>query len=294
MGRSVEISASASDGGAGESIAETARDHLRAVVGGLLVGLPLLWTQEVWEHGSTLDPLKILVVLALAFGIVVGFNAVSGFRRDRSWSALLLDAVEGMGLSIVVAAAALFVLGRMGAELGVGAMVGRVALEAIGVAFGTGLAATVLSDPEDGGGRGAVGPLGRLLVAAGGALYFALNVAPTGEVRTIGAEADLPLLLLAIGGSLAIGIATELTLGKGRRGWSGRKGAPLETPLGETVAAYAVALIVSVVLLWSFGLTDGLGPRAQVGTVVMLSVVATFGASAGRLLVGGKSEEAGV
>jgi len=208
------------------------------VVGGLLVWLPLLWTQEVWDHGSTLDPLRILLVLALAFVIVVAFNAVSGFRRDRSWSALLLDAVEGMGLSIVVAAAALF-------------------------------------------------------VAAGGALYFALNVAPTEEVRTIAAEADLPLLLLAVAGSLTIGVATELTLGRRREGRAGRRVGPLDGPLAETVTAYAVALIVSFLLLWSFGLTDGLGLRALAGTVVMLSVVATFGAEAGRLLVGGETDEAG-
>lgn len=33
-------------GGAGRSIGEMVRDHVRAIVAGLLVGLPLLWTQE--------------------------------------------------------------------------------------------------------------------------------------------------------------------------------------------------------------------------------------------------------
>ena len=35
------------DRGVGRSIDETARDHLRAAAGGLLVGLPLLWTMEM-------------------------------------------------------------------------------------------------------------------------------------------------------------------------------------------------------------------------------------------------------
>jgi uncharacterized membrane protein len=60
----------------------------------------------------------------------------------------------------------------------------------------------------------------------------------------------------------------------------------------ETAAAYAISLVVSLMLLWSFGRTDGMSASAIVGQVVMLGVVASFGAAAGRLLVGG-GEKAG-
>lgn len=282
------------DGGVGRSIGETARDHLRAAVGGLFVGLPLLWTLEMWEHGSTLPPLKLLLLFGLAFIIVVGFNAVSGFRRERTWVELLVDAVQGMGLSIVVAAAMLYVLGRLEPELGLPTLVGRVGLLSIPVAFGTALTATVLSEPEKGSRREPVGPIGRLFVAAGGALYFALNIAPTDEVRVLGSEADVPLLLLVIVASLAISLAivfvVELPGGRRRSRSGSRRGGPIEQPVGETVAAYAIALLVSGVLIFSFGLSDGLGPRALAGYVVMLGTVASFGSAAGRLLVGGDAE----
>ncbi len=242
------------DGRYGHSINKTARDHLRAAVGGLFVGLPLLWTMEMWEHAATQPPLKLLL-FTLAFGIVVGFNAVSGFRRERTWVELLADAVQGMGLSIVVAAAMLYVLGRLEPELGLPTLVGRIGLLSIPVAFGTALAATVLK-PEEGGGREPVGPIGRLFVAAGGALYFALNVAPTDEVRVLGSEADVPLLLLAIGASLVISLAIVFVVERpgGRGGWrsGSRGGGPLDEPIGETVAAYAIALIVSMVLISSW------------------------------------------
>ncbi|HEY7701724.1 MAG TPA: DUF2391 family protein, partial [Candidatus Limnocylindrales bacterium] len=58
-------------------VRDSARDFLRAAAGGLLVGLPLLWTMEMWEHGATMSPLKVLLLLALAFAVVVGFNAIS-------------------------------------------------------------------------------------------------------------------------------------------------------------------------------------------------------------------------
>ena len=278
--------------GAGRSIDETARDHLRAAAGGLLVGLPLLWTMEMWEHGTTMPPLKLLLLLGLSFAVVVGFNALSGFRRERTWAELVIDAVQGVGLSVVVAAAMLYVLGRLEPEVGLATVVGRIGLLSIPVAFGTALAATVLSEPEEGGVREPVGPIGRLLVAAGGALYFALNVAPTDEVRILGSEADVPLLLLVIGASLAISLAIVFVveLPGGRAGSrSGTRGSgPLEEPLGETVAAYAIALLVSAVLIFAFGLSDGLGLRALIGYVVMLGTVASFGSAAGRLLVGGE------
>lgn len=281
-----------SDGGEGRAIDETARDHVRAVVGGLFVGLPLLWTMEMWDHGATLPPLKLLLLIGLAFVVVVGFNAVSGFRRERSWTQLLIDAVQGLGLSIVIAAGMLYLLGRLEPELGLPTLVGRIGLLSIPVAFGTALASTVLSEPEEGG-HEPVGPVGRLFVAAGGALYFALNLAPTDEVRFLGSEADVPLLLLVIASSLAISLVivfiVELPGGRGGSRAGSRGDGPIDHPVGETIAAYAIALFVSVVLIFAFGHSDGLGLRALVGYAVMLNTVASFGSAAGRLLVGGES-----
>ena len=282
-------------GGEGRSIEETGRDHLRAAIGGLFVGLPLLWTMEMWSHAATMPPLKLLMLLGLAFVIVVGFNAVSGFRRERTWLQLLADAVQGLGVSIVIAAGMLYLLGRLEPELGLPTLAGRIGLLSIPVAFGTALASTVLSEPEEGGGTEPVGSVGRLLVAAGGALYFALNVAPTDEVRILGSEADVPLLILVIVASMVISLAIVFVLdlpgGRGRWQAGASGGGPIDHPIGETVAAYAIALIVAGVLVFSFGLSDGLGLRALVGYVVMLGIAASFGSAAGRLLVRGESAE---
>jgi putative integral membrane protein (TIGR02587 family) len=283
-------------GGEGRSIKETGRDHLRAAVGGLFVGLPLLWTMEMWNHAATIPPFKLLVLLALSFVIVVGFSSVSGFRRERTWLQLLTDAVQGLGLSIVVAAAMLYLLGRLEPEAGLTTVVGRIGLLSIPVAFGTALASTVLGEPDEGDDTDPVGSIGRLFMAAGGALYFALNVAPTDEVRILGSEADVPQLLLVIVASIGISLAIVflVDLPGGRRSWhtTADGGGPLDHPLGETVAAYAIALAVSAVFLFAFGLSDDLGLRALVGHVVMLGIAASFGSAAGRLLVRGGSAEA--
>lgn len=280
-----------------DGVQQSAQDLLRAVGGGLLVGLPLLFTMEMWFHSFLLPSWKIVVLLGVSFVVVIGYSAVSGFRRERSWTELLVDSVETMGIAIVVAAGALALLGRIGPEIGLRDAIGKVALEAIPVAFGVSLAGSQLAAPEDGGqeqgmvgDEGGPGTLGRLVVAAGGALLFALNVAPTEEPVLLGVEAEWWLLLVVVAVSLAMTFAIVFYADfRGGRPLD-RGDGPLDHPVSETVAAYAISLLVSLLLLWSFGRTDGVSASAIAGQVIMLGVLASFGAAAGRLLVGGSAD----
>ena len=275
---------------------------MRATGGGLLVGLPLLFTLEMWAHSFLLPSWKIVVLIGVAFVVVVGYSAVSGFRRDRTWTELLIDSVETMGIAAVVATVALLLLGRIGIETGLRDAVGKIALEMIPVAFGVSLAGTQLASPEDdpeeaadqgstiADGNGA-GAFARLFIAAGAGLLFALNIAPTEEPMLLGVEAEWWLLLLVIPATLAITFA--LVFHADFRG--GRSldvgDSPLDHPLTETLAAYAVSLLVSLLLLWAFGRTHGASWSAIVGQTIMLAVVASFGAAAGRLLIGGGQKQ---
>jgi putative integral membrane protein (TIGR02587 family) len=265
------------------------------------VGLPLLFTMEVWWHGFLLPSWKILVLLVVGFVIVVGYNALTGFRRERSWLELLVDSVEAMGLGAVIALVVLIVLGRIDLQTDMRDAVGKVALESIPIAFGAAVAGGQLvgasRDQADQGspvGEGAANkPLGRLFVAGGGALLFALNVAPTEEPMLLGIEGDWWRLILAMVVTylvtLAIVFYADFPGGRSSKPGEG----PLEHPLTETLAAYAVSLLVAFVLLWAFGRTDGASLRVIVGQVVTLAIVASFGAAAGRLLIGGMQGQSG-
>jgi putative integral membrane protein (TIGR02587 family) len=281
-----------------DSVQQSAQDLLRAVGGGLLVGLPLLFTMEMWTHSFLLPSWKIVVLLGVSFLVVIGYSAVSGFRRERTWTELLVDSLETMGIAIVVAGGALLMLGRIGPDIGLRDAIGKVALEAIPVAFGVSLAGSQLAAPEDDGdeegmvgGQRPIGTLGRLVVAAGGALLFALNVAPTEEPMQLGVEAEWWLLVLVVAVSLVMTFAIVFYADfRGGRPFDHR-GGPLDHPISETVAAYAISLVVSLLLLWAFGRTDGVSASAITGQVIMLGVLASFGAAAGRLLVGGRAAD---
>lgn len=51
-------------------------------------------------------------------------NAASGFRRGRTWRELIIDALEGTGLSVLIAAGMLFLLGRLELDHGIPTLVG--------------------------------------------------------------------------------------------------------------------------------------------------------------------------
>jgi len=284
------------------SVSTTLRDLVRASGGGLLVGLPLLYTLEMWAHSFLLPSWKIVVLVGVAFVVVVGYSAVSGFRRDRTWTELLIDSVETMGIAAVVSTVALLLLGRIGAETGLRDAVGKIALEMIPVAFGVSLAGTQLASPEDDpedaedqgsavANEGGVGAFGRLFIAGGAALLFALNIAPTEEPVLLGVEAEWWMLLLVVPATLAITFALVFYADfRGGRAFEVGD-SPLDHPFTETLAAYAVSLLVCLLLMWAFGRTDGASWSTIVGQTVMLAVVASFGAAAGRLLVGGPPEK---
>lgn len=281
------------------SLGESAQNLIRATGGGLLIGLPLLFTQELWSYGFVLHPLKILVLLGVAFVVVVGYNVTSGFRKDSSFTEVLVDSVEAMGLGILVALVVLILFGRIEADMGIREIAGKVSLEAIPIAFGASLARSQLASPEDepdeesdagasgGSDERDIGPAHRLFIAAGGALLFALNVAPTDEVVILGTEAGWPLLMAVMAVSMLVTLALVF-YADFRGGRDPHPGdSPMDHPVSETVAAYAISLGIALALLWAFDRTEGVALPAILGMAVMLGVAASLGAAVGRLLVGG-------
>lgn len=288
------------------------RSYLRAIGGGLLVGLPLLFTMEMWWHGFLIPPLKILLLLAIGAGVVVGLNAISGFRQDRSVSDVLVDSVEVVGIGIVVAALVLLLLGRLDLGTALGDAVGKIALEAIPIAIGASIATAQFggrgamrggavspdggsgdgdsgSASGDAGSAGMVGGRDRLLIAAGGALVFALNIAPTEEPVILGIDAEWWLLLIVMAATyvVTLGIVFFAEF-RGEHVYPEERG-PLASPWAETLVAYVISLAVSFLLLWAFGRTHGNSVSAILGQTVVLGVVASFGAAVGRILLQGSS-----
>jgi putative integral membrane protein (TIGR02587 family) len=258
-------------------------DLMRGVAGGVLLGVPLLYTQEVWDHGATLEPIVILGVLAVAFGLGMALAYYVGFRGGRTHRPFE-DAVVGFGLWFLIAFALLLLLDRIQLDMPFENLLGIVALTSapigIGFAFGSALAPAK-------GGKGSErmeGGQGDLLAAAAGAVVLALNIAPTEEPVRLGQELGWIRLVALAAMSLVLPylIVFEAEFG-GRHLRRGHAG-PTQHPSTETLLAYLVAFVMSAAMLGAFGRLDAVDGPA-LASVVVLSFPASLGAALGRMLV---------
>ena len=206
-----------------------------------------------------------------------------GFRPGRTHRPIE-DALVGMGLSVLLSALLLLLLDRVGQETALENVLGVAALTAIPVSIGFSIGVALAprsgaeksEDIQSGGGD--------LLVAAGGALVFALNIAPTEEPILLAAELDGVRLGLLVVASLVLPYLMVFFAEFGGRDRRVASDGATQGPLTETLLAYAVAFVVSAAMLAMFGRVDELNGAAM-ARVVTLAFPASIGAALGRMLI---------
>lgn len=259
------------------------RDLMRGVSGAVILGLPLVYTQEVWTHGATLSPSVILAMLAISFGLNMGLSRFVGFETGRTYRPFE-DAIVGFGLSFVLAAVLLFLLDRINTQMSLQNALGVVALVAIPTSLGFALG-NALAPAEGGKGSEKMkGSMADLLAAGAGAVILSLNIAPTEEpimlAHQLGFIRLMLLVLVSMGLSYLMVFYAEFGGVKGRIASEG----VAQGPLVETLLAYLAALAVAGFLLASFGELAGLS-GASLAEIVVLAFPASMGSALGRLLV---------
>jgi putative integral membrane protein (TIGR02587 family) len=268
-------------------IGDSLREYGRGVAGGLLFSLPLLYTGEIWERGMSISAERLLMG-ALATGVLlVGYNRYSGLRRDASWVEVIIDSVEEFGLGLLVAALALWLLGRFAEGARPQAALGMIVLEgllaAIGVSIGT---AQLGGDAEDSGSPESderLGPMGLITLSSCGAVVIAANIAPTEEIAQIADSLSAAKLFGLLIFSLAV--AAIICFYSDFIGPRQVEPPSVARSLLETALTYSVALAISAALLWFFGSFSGQGPLTCLARTIVLSTGASLGAAAGRQLL---------
>jgi putative integral membrane protein (TIGR02587 family) len=282
----------------------TLQEYARGITGGLLFSLPLLYTMEVWWAGFIARPLHLLVYLLAGFLLLFGYNRYAGLHEDASWADVAFEAVEEMGLGLLVAAGILWLIGQIDSGMPISEILGKVAVEGVPAAIGVSVGAAQFGGTGGGGGGGGGGkgsqgmkgredkknlsPLGQVVLGLCGAVLFASNVAPTEEILQIAVESTswrllgLALLSLALGGIILF--YSDFTGSRPLRPGIGLK-AGLGMVLSLSFINYAVALAASAFILWFFGRFDGVSLATGIAQTVTLGVASSLGASAGRLLL---------
>ena len=268
-----------------ESNRAFARELSRAFGGAVLFALPLLMTMEMWWLGFYLEPWRLALQLILSVPLLVVFSYYIGFRDSFSWQENVVDAFAALAVGFITAAVCLLLFSVLEWGMSADEIVGKIALQAVPASIGAILAAAqfgVKDEKREARARGYFAELVYMLV---GALYLALNLAPTDEMVLIALQFT-PWHALAL-------MALSLTLIHTfvyRAGFSGQEARPEGATsrglfLRFTVVGYAVALLTSLYVLWIFGRTDGLGVAQLVMVLSVLGFPASVGVAAARLIL---------
>jgi putative integral membrane protein (TIGR02587 family) len=284
---------------------------LQGAVGGLLFGIPLLYTVEVWAIGEATDPRWLLLVLAVTLVGVGLLTQVEGFRQTLSLYPLeaFLETIEAVAIGVMCAALALVLLRRITLETPLAEALGKIVFETVPFALGVALARSTLQGRQGRGGaaersanRRTTAPISRRLAtfsrrralrdalvdfdaALIGAVLVAFSIAPTEEVPLLASSLPPLWLLLIMAASLGLSYAIVFASGFTDRVERHQRGL-LFSPITETLVAYLVALLVSVLMLVLFQQLNPSDPWSEwLSDALILGLPASIGGAAGRILI---------
>jgi putative integral membrane protein (TIGR02587 family) len=280
-------------------IRKSLQEYARGIAGGLLFSFPLLFTMEVWWAGFTASPLQLLCMVGVTFLLLLGYNRYAGMRAEASWRSVVIDSVEEMGFGFVISFCVLFVLNRIQLDdMSIDEIMGKIIIEAmavsIGVSIGTAQLGTVDEDEEEteahaeareaGIQTGLRSKISLVVLALCGSVVVGGNVAPTEEVVMLAVEAEpYHILLMAL---LSLALSVVVVYFSDFKGTGNGKTGNLAFAITvDTCLSYLTALTASAFLLWFFGRFDGVPFDIAFAQCVVLGVLASLGASAGRLLI---------
>ena len=258
----------------------------RAFAGAVIFSLPMLMTMELWSIGSYVPPLKVCVLLLVMLPLLVGLSKIAGFGPTSTLGDDVVDALVAVAVAAIVSTGVLWLFGIISPAMPASEVIGKIAVQTFPGSLCAILARSQLgteSVTQDRGGEESYPAA--LLTMAAGALFLGLNVAPTEEIVVLTYKMETWRIVV---------LATlSLLLMHGFVYVASFRGAPEAVPgatlwtqfLRFTVVGYAMVLIISLYLLWTFGRTDATSMNEIAGACIVLGFPAALGAAASRLIL---------
>jgi putative integral membrane protein (TIGR02587 family) len=252
--------------------------------GAIIFSLPLLMTMEMWWLGFYMDRFRLALFLVFAFMMVMGLSYFEG--GEETFKIEVLDAFTACTVGYAVAAVMLLLLGVIKPEMSADEIIGKLALHAIPCSVGAILARRQLGAEETHKEQRRVEQYGGKIFLMGvGAIFLAFQLAPTEEMVLIGYQITgwhaALLAVVSLGIMQAFFCSIEARAGQAifstRFFWG--------VFLRFTIIGYALALLLSLYVLWTFGRLDGSALSEVAMSVLVLGFPAAVGAAAARLIL---------
>ena len=261
----------------------------RAAGGATIFALPLLMTMEMWWLGFTIDRTKLLLLVVTLLPALTALSYHAGFEPTFIWRDDVADAFVAYGVGFCASFLVLVLLGVITPDTSLSDAVGKITVQAVPASFGAMLGRTLLGGEradEDEGRRARRDTYGgELFIMGAGALFLSFSIAPTEEITQLAVR-------MGPGGAAALALVSVVLMHAFVYAveFHGQASRPeYATVVSEflrlTVVGYALALLISAYVLWTFGRTEGLDVVELIRATVVLGFPASIGAAAARLIL---------
>jgi putative integral membrane protein (TIGR02587 family) len=256
----------------------------RAFGGAIIFTLPMLMTMEMWYLGFSIDPLRLALLILVFFPLLVALSRYSGFEDTSIWLDDLLDAFVAYAVGFIASGIILLLFGVLEFGMSLDELIGKISLQAVPASIGA-----LLAHSQFGGDKGKQQEeetyWGEIFLMMIGALFLGFNVAPTEEMVLISYQMTEWHALVLISLSLVIMHAFVYAVE-----FKGQGSIPAGVSFGSvflrfTIVGYALALLISFYVLWTFGQTEGMAVKQILMAVLVLGFPAAVGAAAARLIL---------
>lgn len=263
----------------------------RAFAGAILFSFPLIMTMEMWSLGFTVERYRLALFMTLAIPLLVGLSYFIGFEDTSDFIGDIIDAFVAYAVGFITSAVMLFMLDILDFTMSPDEIIGKISIQAVVAAIGAMLAQSELGASkkdkrnEEKKKRNA-SYWGELFLMMIGAIFLAMNPAPTEEIVLLGYKmSDVQIIALAFFTMIMMHAFVYQVEFRGQE-----KRRPESSPfwsvfLRYTIVGYAAVLLISLYLLWTFGKTDGLNAEDIMKISIVMGFPGALGAAASRLII---------
>lgn len=263
----------------------------RAFAGAIIFAFPMILTMEMWSLGFSAERYRLMIFMTMAIPLLIGMSYFIGFEETSCLSDDVVDSFVAYAVGFITSGALLFLFGIFDFTMSWEEIIGMISIQAVVAAIGALLAQSQLGNsnnedtPEEERKRRA-GYGGEMFLMAVGALFLGMNPAPTEEIILIAFKmTDLQVVFLAVFILILMHAFVYKVEFRGQEKRRPPESSVLSVFLRYTVVGYALVLLISLYLVWTFGHLDGLDAENIFKTVIVMSFPAALGASASRLIL---------
>ena len=263
----------------------------RAFAGAIIFSFPVLMTMEMWSLGFAIETYRLVIFMSLAVPLLIGLSYFIGFEDTSCLRDDVIDAFVAYAVGFITSGAVLLLFNVINSNMSAGEMVGVISIQAVISAIGAMLAQSELGvnhhrkdNHDTKKKRRKSSYFGELFLMLVGALFLAMNPAPTEEIVLISYKmSDTHVIILAL---LTIVLMHAFVYQVEFRGQktSGEKSL-WNMFFRFTLVGYALSLLIGLYLVWTFGHIDETSADNIARIVVVMAFPAALGASASRLIL---------